>query len=212
VLRTFAPRTFAPRTSAPRTSAPRTFAPRTFAPRTLAPSPRFPSCAGFTLIEVIFVAGLVAVLSGMAVPQLMVTVDRQRAWAATRYVAARMTLARAQAVKRSAYVALRFEQKSSDMSFGMFVDGNRNGVRTRDIAASIDTPLEAPVRLSDLFPGVSISLAGDLMSFSPLGTASSGTVYIRGRDGSQLAVRVLGVTGRARCLRYNPRTRQWVDF
>lgn len=161
----------------------------------------------------------------MAVPQLLITVDRLRAGAATRYLAARMTLARAQAVKRSAYVALRFDEDASGTSFGMFVDGNRNGVRTRDITARIDTALESPVRLSDLFPGVSIAMSDDsgagppvrvgssrLLSFSPLGTATSGTVYVRGRDGTQLAVRVLGVTGRARCLRYVPRTRQWVDF
>ena len=50
-----------------------------------------------------------------------------------------------------------------------------------------------------------------LMSFTPLGTASSGTLYLRGRDGSQYAVRVLGATGRTRVLRYEPVTRTWVE-
>ena len=49
------------------------------------------------------------------------------------------------------------------------------------------------------------------MSFTPLGTASSGTLYLRGRDGSEYAVRVLGATGRTRVLRYEAITRTWVE-
>ena len=37
-----------------------------------------------------------------------------------------------------------------------------------------------------------------MLSFSPTGTSSSGTVYVRGRGAHQLAVRVLGGTGRIR--------------
>lgn len=159
----------------------------------------------------------------MAVPQALGSIDRSRAWAAARYLAARMALARSQAAARSANVALRFEEDSGGITFGVFVDGNRNGVRTRDIASLIDRPVDPPIHLSDLFPGVSFALSDDagatdpvrvgssnLLSFSPLGTATSGTVYVRGRDGSQLAVRVLGATGRTRVLRYMPRTREWV--
>lgn len=167
--------------------------------------------------------GLVAVLTAIAVPQSLATADRLRAGAAARYIAARMALARAHAVKRAAYVALRFDEGPSGTSFRMFVDGNRNGVRTRDIAAGLDPPLEPAVTLTDLFPGIVIGLSEQsgltdpassstrLMSFSPLGSASSGTVYVHGRDDSRLAVRILGVTGRARVLRYDPRARQWVD-
>jgi hypothetical protein len=43
-----------------------------------------------------------------------------------------------------------------------------------------------------------------MLSFSPTGTSSTGTVYLRGRGRRQLAVRVLGVTGRIRAL--------WFDF
>ncbi len=132
-------------------------------------------------------------------------------------------MARAQAVMRSAHVALRFEDRPSGITFRMFLDGNRNGVRTADIAAALDLPLEAPVRLSDLYPGTAIAVSGaagsdpvhlgssDLLSFTPLGTSTSGSVFVRGRDGSQFAIRVLGATGRVRVQRYVPRTRTWVD-
>jgi len=128
-----------------------------------------------------------------------------------------------QAIMRSTHVALQFEDRPSGITFRMFVDGNRNGVRTNDISAGIDVPVEAPVRLSDLYQGVAIAVSGaagsdpvrlgtsNLLSFTPLGTSTSGSVFVRGRDGSQFAVRVLGATGRARLLQYVPRSGEWVD-
>jgi hypothetical protein len=50
----------------------------------------------------------------------------------------------------------------------------------------------------------------NLLSFSPLGSATPGTIYVRGREGLQLAVKITGATGRTRLLRYVPRTREWV--
>jgi type II secretory pathway pseudopilin PulG len=164
---------------------------------------------------------IAVILTAVAVPQVLASIDRSRAWAAARYLAARMALARSQAVMRSATVALRFEEDQRGFTFGVFVDGNGNGVRIRDIASGIDRRLDPPTRLSDLFPGVTIALSegskGDpvrigstsLMSFTPMGTATSGTIYLRGRDGSQFGVRVLGATGRTRVLRYVPSTGEW---
>ena len=80
-----------------------------------------------------------------------------------------------------------------------------------------------PALLSDLFPRVEIGLAPQapapeavqlggttILSFTPSGTATSGSVYVRGKDGTQWAVRVLGVTGRVRVLRFEPATGEWV--
>jgi hypothetical protein len=165
----------------------------------------------------------VAVLVGVAVPQVLAGLDRSRAWAAARYLAARMAVARSQAVLRSAHVALRFVEDRRGIAFQMFVDDNHNGVRTSDIDAEVDRPIDAATRLSDLFPGVAIGISpalgtdpvrvgsSDLLSFTPLGTATPGTIYVRGRDGTQLAVRVLGATARTRVLQYVPRTGQWVE-
>jgi prepilin-type N-terminal cleavage/methylation domain-containing protein len=178
---------------------------------------------GYTLIEILFVTSLIAIVSAIAVPQSLVTLDRARAAAAARYLASRMAMARSHAVMRSAHVALQFDEGESGITFRMFVDGNHNGVRTSDIASDVDSPLDAPARLSDLFPGVAIAVSGDagsdplrigssnLLSFTPLGTASPGSVYVRGRDGSQFAVRVLGATGRTRVQRYVQHTQAWVD-
>lgn len=182
------------------------------------------SAGGYTLIELMFVAGLIAVVSVIAIPQVLVSLDRSRGLIAARYLGARVALARMQAVKQGASVALRFETRAGEIAFSVYQDGNRNGVRNAEIARQIDRLIDAPMHLTDHFPGVSIALApgmpvadpvqignSDLLSFSPMGTATSGTIYILGRDGTQWAVRVLGATGRTRVLRYVVRTGEWMN-
>ena len=156
-------------------------------------------------------ATVIVILAAIVVPQATLTIERSRAWGAARYVAARVSLARSQAISRSAYVALQFEGTPHETMFGAVVDGNGNGVRTYDIERNIDRPLERAVRLADLFPGVSVTVTSRLFSFSPSGPATPGTIYIDGRDGSELAVRIFGVTGRMRLLRYNLRRGAWIE-
>ena len=170
---------------------------------------------GFSLVEVLFALGLFLVVSAMVVPQLLVSVDRSRTRAAARFLASRMALARSQAVARSQTVALRFAGDGAGISLAAYADANGNGVRSTDIASGDDPLLDPSVRLADLFPGVVISAlsigSSGIVSFTPSGTATSGTVYIRGRDGTQYAVRVLGATGRTRVLRYDDRAREFVE-
>ena len=125
------------------------------------------------------------------------------------------------AVGHSINSAVRFTMDGKTFMLAGYRDGNGNGVRTSDIAAGVDPLVDAPVRLADLFPRVSLftsdpnaGLASEtdvLMSFSPAGTASSRTLYLRGGDGSQYAVRVLGATGRTRVLRYVSTSRTWIE-
>jgi Tfp pilus assembly protein FimT len=179
--------------------------------------------SGYSLIDLLFATALIAILSAIAVPQSLAGVDRARAASAARYLASRMAVARSQAVMRSTHVALRFEGQPPGITFRTFADGNRNGVLATDIAAGLDAPLDTAVLLADLYSGVAIAVEGDagsdpvrlgasnLLSFTPLGTATSGSVFVRGRDGSQFAIRVLGATGRARVERFIVRSRTWID-
>jgi hypothetical protein len=158
------------------------------------------------------------------VPGVVAAVDRARGAAAARYVAARIGWARARAVGRSITVALHFEAGSRGTTFSIVEDGNGDGVRTADIELQIDPVIEAPILLSDLFPGASIGIAPgvpvtdavalsgtSILSLTPHGTATSGSVYVVGRDRTQWVVRVLGVTARARVLRFERATRAWVN-
>jgi hypothetical protein len=137
------------------------------------------------------------------------------------------------AVRRSRAVGLRFQSDpDTDYAFAAFGDGNGNGVRTSEIGDGIDVSLGPVERLRDRFPGVSFGLAGTvpdadgrvgtgedglrigtarILTMSSDGTATSGTLYIRGRRQGQYAVRVLGATGRTRMLQYDPGSRTWID-
>ncbi len=159
--------------------------------------------------------GLLLVLLGTSVPAVLTTLDRTRAVGAARYIATRMALARSDAVARAATVALRFGDGADQASIAGFIDGNRNGVRTSDILSGGDPAWGAEVSVSAMFPGVAVELPANshpLYAFTPLGTSSSGTVVVRGRDGSRYGVRVLGATGRTRVLRYVPARDEWVDL
>lgn len=178
---------------------------------------------GFSIIDLVFACATLAVVCAVAIPQTLTTIERGRGLAAARYLASRMALARAQAVSRSTTIALRFVESANGVSIIVIQDGNGNGVRARDIDLRVDRPIDSAVKLSDLFPGVEIGLTPlmpgtdpvqlggtNILSFTSHGTASSGSVYVRGRDGTQWVVRVLGATARARVLRYVPLSGEWV--
>jgi len=189
------------------------------------------SSRGYSLLELVFVAGLGVTLSAAAVPQCLSTIDDSRAAGATRYISARFQRARMEAVVRSTEVALQFTQSPSGYAYAVYVDGNRNGVLTRDIQRGTDRRIGAPERLPDQFSGVDFGAipglpavdsgstapgndpirlgAGSFASFSAMGTSSSGTVYIRSRRDAQYAVRIFGETGKTRMLKFDRGSRQW---
>ncbi len=178
---------------------------------------------GYSLIELTTVLMLAAVIAGAAVPQLRAGVADIRVLSAARYLAARMQSARTDAVSRGQAVALRVAVRGRDVYFAAYRDGNHNGVRSVDIAGAQDPLIEAEVSLGALFSTVRAGasdggepppVAGEhatLFSFSPAGTSSSGTVYLRGNGPAQYAVRILGVTGRVRVLRFSAAAGDWVE-
>jgi type II secretory pathway pseudopilin PulG len=187
--------------------------------------------SGLTILELLFTTALIATILTIALPILTDSVDAQRTVSAARYLAGRITLARFEAIKRSTSVGLKFEKAGNDYAFAAYVDGNGNGVRTLDIRIGTDTLLMDAERLSYNFTGVRFGLMpgvpdadgvadvaqGDgvrigsarILTLGANGTATPGTLYLHGRR-KQLAVRVLGVTGRTRVLRYDVKTRKWL--
>jgi prepilin-type N-terminal cleavage/methylation domain-containing protein len=187
--------------------------------------------AGFTLIEVLFAAALAAVLAGVALPLTNSAIDELRTLAAARYIAGRIVHGRVDAIKRSTSVALRFEPSTPDYVFTPYADGNGNGVRAADIQRGVDPPAGVPHQLGDNFAGVRFGLlpglpdvdgvagggldgvrigSARILTMSPSGTATSGTLYLQGRR-AQYAVRVLGATGRTRILKYDTGAGTWIS-
>jgi prepilin-type N-terminal cleavage/methylation domain-containing protein len=186
---------------------------------------------GFTVLEMLLAISIVVTAAAIAVPLTADALDEIRTAMAARYLEGRIVDARMHAVKRAGRVGLRFEPAAGDYRFAEYLDGNGNGIRTAEIAAGIDPEFAPARRIGEHFPGVRFGLragvpdvdgarsAGDsdgvrigasrILSLGPDGTATAGTLYLRGRR-SQYAVRVLGATGRTRVLRYDAGVDEWI--
>ncbi|MGH9143828.1 MAG: pilus assembly FimT family protein [Vicinamibacterales bacterium] len=187
---------------------------------------------GYSLLELMLAMSLGATLTAAAVPQYLASLDDLRASAAAHHVLGRLQRARMEAVMRSAMVGVLFTQApEGGYSYAVYLDGNRNGVLTRDVQRGVDPLIASGERLSDQFAGVEFGAvsglppvdpggtapgadpirlgSGNVASFSALGSATSGTLYIRSRRDAQYAVRVYGETGKTRVLKFDSRTRRW---
>ena len=185
---------------------------------------------GVTAIELIFTLATTVTVAAVSIAETTSAVDELRTAMAARYVAGLIGSARLDAVRRAGAVALRFEPDGDDFVYTPVEDGNGNGVRTAEIRDGVDFMRGPGERLRDRFADVRFELgagipdadgdyvAGDgvrigssrLLTLSADGTATSGTLYIRGRR-AQYAVRVLGATGRTRMLQYSPGNRVWLS-
>jgi prepilin-type N-terminal cleavage/methylation domain-containing protein len=190
------------------------------------------STPGFTILELLFALAIAGTLTTIAVPQGLRALDDFRTRAAARYLAQRLGDARLSAIKRALAHGLRFEAGIPDYRITTVVDGNGNGLRTSEIQRGVDRTLTQPEALSTHFQDVVFGILGGvpdvdgqpangadgvrvgtskLLAMNPDGTSSSGTLYVHGRERAQYAVRVLGVTGRVRVLKYDQVRRCWID-
>ena len=173
---------------------------------------------------------LMVIVGGAAIPLAHTSVDRSRAAGAPATVAGRWRGLDSRL--SGARPTWPFDlSHSRGYWLQSYVDGNRNGVLTRDIALGLDPPITAGERLDYHFSGVEFGIepnvtgidpgpfntsdpiqigSSTLLSFSPTGSCTSGTLFIRGLRGHQFAVRVLGVTGRTRIFEFNFGARTWM--
>lgn len=187
---------------------------------------------GLALIDVLAATGLSLVMAAVAVPVIGGTLDREHVMVGTQYLAAQVQRARLESLKRGAAVAVRIEQLDGRTAIQLFTDGNGNGVLQRDIDRRIDPALTAVEWIDQHARGVALRInqaigdvgtggalaAGDdpvrignssLVSFSPLGSSTSGTLYVAAHRGPQMAIRIYGATGRVRVLMFDAQARQW---
>jgi hypothetical protein len=187
---------------------------------------------GTTLPDLLAALLVAAALCALSLPRVADGLDHWRARGAASYLASRVALTRMQAVRRRTNVAMRFEPDGGRMRMQVYADGNGDGVRSADIAIGVDAPLAPGERLEDLFPGVTLGFisgatlvdgspappgtdpvrfgSGRMVSCTPDGTATPGTIYLRGQGPWQYAVVVLGATGRTRLLQFETAGARWV--
>jgi hypothetical protein len=187
---------------------------------------------GAAFIDIIVALSVCAVMAAIAVPVIGGTLDRERTIIGAQYLARLLQRARLESLKRARPVAVRVEVIGDRTQLRLFADGNGTGVRQHEINLGIDLPL-APVEwLDDQIRDISLRInqnvtdvsgavmlePGDdplrigntsLVTFSPVGSATSGTLYVAAHRGPQMAIRVFGATGRVRVLMFDARTGQW---
>jgi prepilin-type N-terminal cleavage/methylation domain-containing protein len=177
---------------------------------------------GFSLVEVLVVLAIVLVMASVGFPYFRAHFAEAHLVGAGQQFKSQFRLACSAAVRSAAYTAIRFERRSDgSVWYAVYQDGDNDGVRSADIIARRDHLLSGPFPLSGGAPGVRVGInpgvpalppehgklsgdpvrfgVSDILSFSPLGTATPGTFYLAG-DSGQAAVRVTGGSARVRLM------------
>jgi prepilin-type N-terminal cleavage/methylation domain-containing protein len=177
---------------------------------------------GFSLIEVLCVLAGILVMGGVSLPYVRAYAVEAHLMGAGRLFVGEFRRARSVAIRRNTYTAIRFETRDGIDYYSTYVDGNRNGVLSADIAKGVDARIAGPLRLDGKAPGVRVGInpgvpapppetglldpsdpirfgASNMLSFSPLGTATPGTFYLAGET-LQAGVRVTGGSSRVRLM------------
>jgi hypothetical protein len=177
---------------------------------------------GRTLLEALIALLVVALLAAAAVPTLKAYSIEAHILGAGRVFKGEFRRAHSIAVRSGRQTALRFERSGADDVFSLYADGNGNGVLSAEIRSGVDIRIAGPFPLTGGAPGVRVGInpgipapppergtldpadpirfgRSNMVSFSPLGTATPGTFYLAG-EGVQGAVRVTGTTARVRLM------------
>lgn len=187
---------------------------------------------GFTLLELALVLALMTVVFAVSMPHVRAYSETAYVEAAGRAFEGEFRKAYSTAVRGQVQTAIVFEARTEPPTYSIYADRNHNGVQRADIQAGIDERLAGPFPLTAGLPDVRVGInAGvpaippghgtldpsdpirfgnsDVLSFSPLGTATPGTFYLAGRH-LQAAVRVVAGTARVRLLVC--RGRRWKEL
>ena len=173
--------------------------------------------AGHSLLEMVVAIAVFIILAGLALPRGWDLVEEYRLRGAAHYFRGLIRQVRAQAAAKSRYTGIVFDEVDGEPEISLHIDGNQNGIRRADVLSGVDPRIRPPWKLSDQFPGVrygspsndggpgfpSLRIGrGRILSFSPIGTSTSGTLFLSNKQGFTYAVIILGTSGRVRLARY----------
>jgi type II secretory pathway pseudopilin PulG len=186
---------------------------------------------GRTLLEMVLVLALILLVASFSMPSLRAYSQEVHLMGAAQSFRGQFREAYSIAIKRNVETAIRFETGPDGPAYSIYIDGNHNGVLSADIASGRDRRIAGPRPLDAGAAGVRVGINPDvpaippdsgildptdpirfgrsnMLSFSPMGTATPGTFYLAG-DGAQAAVRVTPESARVRILFC--RGHRWVE-
>jgi prepilin-type N-terminal cleavage/methylation domain-containing protein len=190
---------------------------------------------GFTLVELLAVLAILAMAVAVTLPAAATLRDGGRAAAGARTMATLLSAQRWKSVAARRTSGLQFRKVGSSWTWREVADGNGNGLRTAEIARGVDPVLTGDLALERQVPDVRLGIPpggpypeappgtdlltaaddpvrfgrSDLVSFSPVGASSSGTIYVTDGRSGFYAVVLFGPTARLRVWRYRPEVRKW---
>jgi len=190
---------------------------------------------GFHLVELLVVMSLTGLLLAVSIPSLMTMSRRLRVELAANEIVGLLRRARSRAIREGFNVGLKLFLSGSRVSYGLYRDGDGDGVRSSDIADGTDPPLEPIRELGHLGAHVRFGFpAGeaprdpgdprrrltrlddpirlnrsDMASFSPLGTSTPGSLYLTDGLTHLVVVRLFGRTGKVKVMLYDSESETW---
>ncbi len=192
---------------------------------------------GVTLPDLLASLAVLAVVTALGVPALSGVFSQSMLREAARDVANVFNRARLRALDTGRDVGVKWLSSGGDVTFTLYEDRNGNGVLTADIRSGIDRPIGAPFSVRGRFPRATASFltdfpggdpAGgspgsvgdlsdpirfgrsDICSFSPMGHASPGSVWLSDGQGRQTVVRVSPMTAQIQIHDWCAPRRTWI--
>ncbi len=192
--------------------------------------PRTPSLSphehprGATLLEVVTALVLVAATAVIVVPGFGEARGAAELRAATGRISGLMARCRAHAIMHCLTTGLVFEREAGGWRCFIAEDLDGDGIRSADLETGRDRIVSEVVRLKDGHAGLGIlhgervpdpagggrlrgdlddpvrAGRGDIISFTPVGTATPSSVFLTDGRSRMRVVRVYGATGRIRTL------------
>ena len=146
-----------------------------------------------------------------------------------------MSRLRSEAIASGRNVAMRLSWSPGRYAYAFYADGDGDGVRSDDINTGRDPLIGASRDLASRYEGIDFGLLdvsipevppgttsllpgadpvrfgrSDIITFTPHGTSSSGTLYVSDGHATVAAVVVYGGTGRLRLWRFDRDRWLWV--
>jgi prepilin-type N-terminal cleavage/methylation domain-containing protein len=187
---------------------------------------------GLTMLEILVVLAIVGVVAIASAPAFANYRRAASLRAEVAEVRGILRAVRSRAIMRSTHAGVKFIRAGNVWTYALYDDGNGNGIRSGEITSGVDRRYAGPSILMPQYNIAGIALLsttirdpdGDplpptasavqfgsstICSFSPVGSATPGTIYITDGANRLCAVRVYGASGRVRVLRYDPVARRW---
>ncbi len=188
---------------------------------------------GYSLAEFLVVLILIVISILMVLPSAIAMHKRAAISGAAAEVRGLFALARSKAIARGRNVAIKFLRIDGQWQYAFYEDGNGNGVRNAEILNGTDPmlqPYETVLRGANGgrigLPRMAVPNPTDsgvikpsdspirfnqstICSFSPLGSATSGSVFLTDGTDTAAALIVYGPSARIRMMRLQGR--RWVQ-